>query len=124
MKIKDFTATEKQDHISLVHWARMHPLIKDIFLHINNEGRRSPQYALLLRRLGMVAGVSDFFLPLPTLSRDYCGLWLELKRSKGAHLSDKQKWWLDTMNDNGYYAVDAYGLDNAIATIEWYLKQK
>ena len=57
-------------------------------------------------------GASDLFIPRATKNRH--GMFLELKTLKGK-LTRNQIKFIDDMNKEGYYALAAYGSDNAIA---------
>lgn len=98
-------------------WALTQPLIRDLILHVANEGKRANGY--LLKRMGLRKGVSDFFIPLPR--NGYHGLWIELKPMKGGKLSKEQKEWLDRMKSLGYAAYVAQGWVNASLLITQYL---
>lgn len=95
-----------------------HHHIDDICFHIGNERACSPRQGLLLKRMGIKAGVSDIFIA--RASKGFHGLWIELK-SKGGKLSPKQKEFIENMNREGYLAVCRYGSEEAIATIKEYL---
>lgn len=106
---------------ALVAWCRnrayQHPILRLIF-HIPNGGARSPKVAEQLKREGVLAGVSDYFLPVPM--RGEHGLWIELKAKTGKP-SKLQEDWLQAMADLGYATRISYGADDAIRTICNYL---
>src|ERR1044072_2253058 len=109
--IAELIPTEQQEHFALMHWIKTQPNIRGLIIHIRNEGRRDVKYGNKLKRMGLRAGVSDFFLPLPT--KMYHGLWIELKRKKGSRESDEQKAWLLKMRALDYCACFAYGWEDA-----------
>lgn len=120
-KLKMFVPTERQEHLALMKWIALQPKIRDLFVHIPNEGKRSVLEGYVLRRLGLRRGVSDFLLPLPTKS--YHGLWIELKRKDGGKESIEQKQWINKMRSLGYAAFFARGCDEAIKIISTYLQE-
>lgn len=114
--------TESQEHLTLMKWINTQPLIRDVIIHIPNEGKREVIFGSRLKRMGMRAGVSDFFLPIPT--HKYHGLWLELKRLKGSRETEQQKSWLNKMLSLDYYACFAYGWVEAREIILQYLSDR
>jgi hypothetical protein len=84
-------------------------------IHIANERGCSFQQGKTLKRMGVLSGVSDLFIPRATKNRH--GMFLELKTLKGK-LTRNQIKFIDDMNKEGYYALAAYGSDNAIAIIK------
>jgi len=112
-------AKEKDEHLSLMHWIRLQPNIAPYFIHIPNEGKRSPMYGSLLRFMGLKRGVSDFFYAYPCGA--YSGLWIELKRKKLGVISQAQKTWIDLMLKVGYQAKVCYGWQDAVDCINIYL---
>jgi hypothetical protein len=111
--------TEKEDAKKLIQWAYTQPLIRDLIIHIPNEGKRTAWEGRSLALMGLRAGVSDFFLPLPR--GRFHGAWLELKRAKGGRLSDVQQDWINKMLKLDYAAYVAYGFDDAVKMLEEYL---
>lgn len=105
-----------------MNWIRTQPLLRDVVIHIPNEGRRDVKYGNKLKRMGLRAGVSDFFIPIPTKSHH--GLWIELKRRKGSRESDEQKSWIHKMRSLDYAACFAYGWEDAREIILLYLKDQ
>ena len=105
----------------MFEWANLlsgkYPELK-LMYHIPNGGIRNPVTAYRLKLQGVLAGVCDIHLPIP--KGKYHSLYLELK-AKYNKLTEKQRWFIDEMNRYGHYACVAYGLDEAIKVIEWYL---
>ena len=66
--------------------------LSDIYLfrhfHVANEGKRSVQYQMKLKKMGFRAGVPDFTIEYPPGKL----LYVELKNEKG-QLSNSQKLW-------------------------------
>ena len=102
--VMDFIRAIKLDHIT---W------------HTPNGGRMPAHRGDRLRRLGVLAGVSD--LIIARQSRGYGCLFLELKSVKG-RLSPAQKdFGNNMMAENQCYQV-AHSIDEAIDIIKWYLQ--
>lgn len=112
--------TETQEHIALMDWVNLHPVLKRLMIHIPNEGKRSPWLGAKLKRMGLRKGVSDFFLPFPRSK--YHGLWIELKRDAKSAKTPEQIEWIDYMKALDYAAHFAYGFESAQSIILDYLK--
>lgn len=119
---RTYQLSEDQEQELVIQWrdimANQHPELRRLF-HIANGGSRHPAEAVKLRRMGVVPGVSDLFLPVAR--KGYHGLWIEMKREHGGKLSKPQKEWLEGMREEGYKAERANGADEAIAILEDYL---
>lgn len=87
--------------------------------HVPNEGKRSPQMGARLKKMGMQKGFPDLVIPLPR--GNYHGLYIELKVGYNKTTAD-QKRWLTKLNANGYAATACWGMDEAINTINTYLR--
>ena len=123
MKLSDLEIPlEQVEHEAFMDWVSYHPLLKDITIHIPNEGKRTPQQGAKFKRLGLKKGIPDILVPIARSS--YHGLWIELKRIRKYQISKQQKWWVDKLNELGYYAAFAYGWEHAKQIIEDYLSGK
>lgn len=120
-KWKSISPTENEEAIALVQWVKTKPLIREYFIHIPNEGKRSFYSGALMKKMGLVSGVCDYFLAFPI--GKYHGLWIELKRNKKSSVSNSQKEWIERMRLLDYQAYIAYGFDEAVNIITLYLKQ-
>lgn len=109
--------SELEIHRAVMQWVRLHKTISPYIIHIPNEGKRTASYGMLLKELGMRAGVSDLFIAIPR--HQYNGAWIELKTAKG-RLSIKQLAFLNDMRAQGYHTVICRSVDDAIETIKWY----
>lgn len=110
---------EQISHINIVNWFKYtYPQYEEDLHHFANERKCSPQHGAILRKMGVKAGVSDFFLALAM--REYHGLWIELKTESGK-LSEHQKRFLERKNKRDYYAVTCYGEEAAKEVFKWYL---
>lgn len=110
---------------------------KYAIVHIANEGKRSPMLAKKLSDEGLIAGVYDYFIPIPTVKHDavrnhetqevtthiiYCaGLWLEIKAKKDK-LTKSQLAFKEFALKVGYDAKEAWGIDNAMVIVDEHMK--
>ncbi len=100
-------------HIQIVEWLRqLHPEIP--FIHIANERQTSSIHGLLLKRMGVRAGVSDLFMPKGNAK--FSGFWLEIKTDKGKP-SVSQLEFIKEMESLGYAGLVCYGFDDCIDAI-------
>lgn len=113
---------EIAEHRALMKWVNLNQHIRDCFIHIPNEGKRTLMQGYVLKQLGMKSGVSDFFLAYPT--KIYHGLWIEMKRLKYSKESLEQQQWITLMKKLGYAAAFCYGFEDAKETISTYLDNR
>lgn len=119
-----FVAIGLVDYVNTVHRSYASDLIK-----IDNENKCSLREGASKKRQGKRKGASDYFLAVPVEHgwqgdlTSYNGLWLEIKK-KGGKESPEQKEFGLARARRGYAYRCAYGLDEAIKVIEWYLGKK
>lgn len=89
--------------------------------HIPNGGTRDAIEGRHLKQQGVKPGVPDLCLPVP--SGRYHGLYIEMKTGAG-RASEAQKWWIERLNDAGYFAEVCHGWQSAVQVLEWYLSLK
>ena len=121
--------TENQGQRALVKWLSLHPILKDFFYKNNNEGKRTEAQTWNLKLMGLRPGVSDLFIPYPSQSGKFAGLWLEVKRNMSyppsARKADSwvlQEVWIERMKKVGYHGDFCYGWQHGVKIIEEYLK--
>lgn len=111
-------ATEQE---IVINWCEYnsprHPELKLIY-HVPNGGSRNQLEAVNLKRQGVKADVPD--LNLPVALNGFHGLYIEMKFGKNK-TTEKQKWWLEQLQKQGYKTAVCYGADEAIDTIKEYL---
>lgn len=100
--------TEDQEQARLCAWMTKNGIR---FYAIPNGGRRSLTEAIKFKRCGVIPGVPDLCIPIP--SGSYHGLYIELKRKVGGKASDSQIEWLAYLRKMGYFADIANGFDEA-----------
>ena len=112
---------ERPHQVALIKWVRT---VRDIFpalkllYAVPNGGKRNLRVARKLKAEGVLVGVAD--LCLPAARRGYHGLYLEMKSEEGV-ATKEQKEFLRGVSAEGYCAVIAQGVDEAKATLKWYL---
>lgn len=115
--------TEAQAQKAVFEWAKdlayKYPCLRLMF-HIPNGGKRDYIEASHLKAQGVKAGVPDIFLPA---ARGGChGLFIEMKREKGGVLTSFQSYYIEALMREGYKVAVCHGRDEAVRTIEEYLK--
>jgi hypothetical protein len=112
---------ERPHQVALIKWVRtvrdIYPVLKLLYA-VPNGGDRNLRVARKLKAEGVLAGVAD--LCLPAARRGYHGLYLEMKSEEGV-ATKEQKEFLRGVSGEGYCAVIAQGVDEAQATLEWYI---
>lgn len=117
--------TEEWEQITLMRWVKLNearcPQLKLLF-HVPNGGKRNAREAARFKEAGVKPGVPDLFLPIA--SNGYHGLFIELKRTKGAVVSPAQERWLHDLAGQGYAAVVCRGWQEAADEIMRYLNDR
>jgi len=105
------------DYIRLKHY--------DKFIwHCPNEGKRSKVGGALLKRQGLMAGVSDICIAKQARGYGFAFIELKAKQANGRYrvATMEQLEFLNRMKLNGYFATIANGASECIDVIDWYLK--
>jgi len=114
---------ESAEQQALFEWAKLmqaqHPELALLHAIGNGNSKRSVIQGARMKREGVLAGVSDIFLPVARGA--YHGMYLEMK-VKGGRLSDSQKWWLRETTKQGYLSAVCYGWQEASDAIKKYLE--
>lgn len=90
----------------------------DLLFHIPNGGVMPKGAAGKLKGMGMKKGIPDLFLPVPR--GEAHGLFLEVKTTSG-RLRKTQEDWITKLREQGYAAEVAYGFEDCITILHWYL---
>ena len=116
------TQNEAKIQKAIFDWRNLHigkyPELK-LLMAIPNGGKRDAIEGYNLKRQGVLAGASDIHLPVPR--GRYASLWIELKAGNNKP-TEQQQSFMDEANQHGNFACVAYGFDEAVNIIEWYLK--
>jgi hypothetical protein len=121
---------EEAECVSLWAWAQLERFnrrpISEVLILIPNGaflgGKDAKARAVVARKLkeqGFQPGVYDYIIPVP--SKDWTGMWLEMKRTRGGVESSDQKAFARRMKAYGWYCVVAKGWVEASRAIEQYL---
>ena len=100
-------------------WETQPAVLRPLAFAIPNGGFRPLRTGAMLRREGARAGVPDVFVAIPVAP--YAGLWLEFKTPTG-RVSPVQKAYLDALGAIGYKTAVVRSVDDAISTVQAYLK--
>ena len=94
---------EHQLQTACFQWFNLqYPEFRGLLFAVPNGGGRSRIEAALLKAEGVVAGVADMLLLVPSMG--YAGLCIEFKAAtKTAHQSEAQKNWERLINKHGAY---------------------
>ena len=113
---------EHYEQSALFQWAALETRrIPELALlyAVPNGARTRISVAVKLKKEGLKSGVPDVVLPVAR--GPYHGLYIEMKKEKGGKTSAEQKWWIDRLTHQGYFADVCAGFDSAREKIEWYL---
>jgi len=93
---------EDYEQTIVFKWAAYYPALR--WLHaIPLGGKRNPREAARLKAQGVKSGISDIFLPIVT--KEYPGLYIEMKRRKQdgkSSVSKNQALFHKAMTKQGY----------------------
>ena len=97
------------------------PFYRSFFFHVPNE-RSNQRQAWALKKAGVKPGVPDLLVIRP--SGRYVGLALELKKEKAppSAVSAFQRGWLRQLEQAGWRAEVACGLQEAIDVLQDYAR--
>lgn len=111
---------EHQMQVACVNWFRMQYRKYQLLLFaIPNGGHRNRIVAAKLKAEGVVAGVADLFLSVP--SNRFFGLYIEMK-IKPNNQTDSQKAFQSMVEKQGYRYEVVYNFDQFEKLINEYLK--
>lgn len=103
--------TEHHHQVLTVAWFRaQYPKLASLLFAIPNGGQRNPATAAILKAEGLVAGIPDLFLAIP--SGAFHGLFIEMKTPNGV-LSQAQKRIHPLLVEHGYRVGMARGYEAA-----------
>jgi hypothetical protein len=118
--------SEHAEQVAVIQWFRLQhkKYAKCLFsipngAHLAGDARLRAIKMNNLKASGLVPGVSDLFLMIPT--DGWHGLFIEMK-VRGGKLSDSQKEFMGLATLMGYQAVVCYGFDEAKDAITNYLQ--
>jgi len=98
-------ASESQEQMAFVDWfRRAYP--SHLIMHIPNGERRDARTGSKLKRMGVLPGVPDLFIP-------ELALWVEMKGTSGGRLSKDQERVIGLLEIAGYDVIVAHGWEDA-----------
>lgn len=110
---------EHNIQVACVRWfAYQYPELRGLLFAVPNGGRRDAVTGAKMKAEGVVAGVSDLILLVP--SNGNGALCIEMKTANGRQ-SDEQKRWQQAVERMGYRYVVCRSLDEFIKEIKGYL---
>lgn len=102
-----------------VAWFRLiYPTLSGVFFAVPNGGQRNARTGAMLKKEGVLAGVSDLILMCP--SEKYHGLFIEMKTAKGVQL-ESQKAFQKAVQKYGYCYKLVRSFDDFRGIIKEYL---
>ena len=106
---------ESQTQQACVRWFRLqYPELAPLLFAVPNGGRRDATTGAVLKAEGVVAGVSDLILLVPSAQSH--ALCIELKTTTGRQ-SPRQKQWAQAVTEQGYRYAIVRSLEQFIQTI-------
>lgn len=116
--------TEHTEQVNLMKWWALachgFGLSELLLFAIPNGGNRNKITGAILKAEGVRAGAPDLFLAYP--NNGHGGLFIEMKKTKGGHVSDAQKAYHALLASCGYMVAVCHGWLEAKTSIETYLK--
>lgn len=103
--------------ICVSHFGYNYPQYRGLLFAVPNGGYRTATTAKIMKAEGVIPGVSDLLLLIP--SRQYHGLCIEFKTDKGRQ-SEAQKEWQRAVEAQGYCYKVVRSLDEWIDLLAWY----
>lgn len=111
---------ESQLQKNCVMWFRLqYPKLRSLLFAVPNGGARSAVTGAILKAEGVVRGVADLLLLIPT--RQYHGLAIEMKAPKGRQ-SAEQREWQRAVTLQGYKYIVCRSFADFVEQINGYLK--
>lgn len=113
---------ESQLQIECIKWWNLqYPQYYGLLFAIPNGSQRNVITAVILKKEGVISGVSDLILLMP--NKCYHGLCIEMKFGKNKQ-SENQIIWQSKVIVQGYKYVVCYSFDSFMEIINNYLADK
>lgn len=106
--------SEDQEQCAVVEYCELRGI--DV-VHVPNEGKRSKQYGVRMKRMGLQKGFPDLFFP--AARKEAHGLFIEMK-AQGKSATIDQVHWIKKLREEGYSCFVCQGFDRAKEVIDWY----
>lgn len=113
---------ESRIQINCVTWFRLqYPKYARLLFAVPNGGARGRVEAGIMKAEGVMAGVADLLLLVPT--NQHHGLCIEMKTTKGRQM-ESQKAWQEAVEGQGYKYIVCRSFDDFMEQIGAYLEDK
>lgn len=115
---------EDMEQKAVIAWSLYYPELKWLYAIPNGaflagDKLKRARQMKRLKAQGLKVGVFDLFLPVARNGKH--GMYIEMKRRKGGHVSDEQNAFGSAMASAGYHCVIANGCEEAIDEIKEYM---
>lgn len=118
---KKSAPTEHSLQVACVNWFRgAYPEYAELLIAIPNGGKRNYGVAKKLKAEGVVAGVPDLFVAIPT--GEYHGLFVEMKNGKSNNVTDNQRRVMFKLALQKYRTAVARSFEEFAKIIQEYLQ--
>lgn len=112
---------ESDMQIACIKWFRLqYPRYSKMLFAIPNGGTRIPKEAARMKSEGVLSGVPDLMLAVP--SHGYVGAFIELK-VKPNKPSREQLEWMEQVSNHGYATHVIYGINEFVEWVNYYLSE-
>jgi hypothetical protein len=112
-----YELSEFDEQVLLANWLNLKCIR---FTASANGELRNIVVAKKLKKLGVSPGFPDIEIPIP--KGRFFGLYIEMKRKNKGKLSSFQSEWLKYLNEQGYLALQANGIEHAKDIVTNYMK--
>ena len=117
---------EQITQINILNWlSKFNPLARKLIIKIGNEGKHTISGHRVNSRMGLHKAASDLLLPMK--NKNYCGLFIEIKKDgwecsgkKEAKHVNEQLEFIELMKGQGYWGEMIVGFDNGVYCIKNY----
>lgn len=112
---------ERQERLAFMQWIDLNPNLKKRLIAIEGGGSRHLLEAINLKRIGVIAGVPDYFMMLS--NNKYHGLFIEFKAGKNK-LTIHQKIFFENAEKLGYKCIVVWSWEVATQAIKDFMQDK
>ena len=115
MKSKSQSSEASHQYGFLIWFHQKFPGV--LIYHCPNGEKRSIKTAVRLKKMGVVAGIPDLFIPA-------WNLYIEMKREKGGVVSEAQEKIMVYLQRVGYTCIIGYGATDASIKVLKFLEER
>lgn len=110
---------ERAQKLAFMRWVGLNKSIRPFVFAIEHGGSRNVLEASNLRKIGVRAGIPDYFFMHP--NSKYHGLWIEFKAGKNK-LTKEQEEFFNLAKNVNYKCVVVWNWADAVKEIQEYIK--